>query len=560
MSDVNVTVLSKDSEGLPTASGLPPSPVPDLVLEKELGRGGMGIVYRARQTYLDRAVALKLLLTPGGPGAEEFVRRFQREAKILATLHHPHIVACYQAGLTAAGQPYLAMEFIDGPNLQQWVAQHGALSPEQGAVVIRDLALALDHAHQQGIIHRDVKPDNVLLAKKSQPLPGDSFPWTAKLVDLGLARPVTAGDMSLTRQGTIMGTPATMAPEQFDDPEGVDFRADIYGLGCILHYAVTGIPAYDATSLAQLISQKLHDPVPDPGKIRRDLPDPVRALTCALLARNRQDRPASYGELIQRCEKVALATAAAPTHHLARWFGAGVGVLVLGSAAWLLFRQPVSASPPPPVPTTVAVAPPTTPVPTLAATPGKPAVPQGQLVFGPGKSVWLFDQARRLSEWTTVGNGVWTSAEERPDAVVGTLGRTWRKIGEPLPWRITATLYLANQPKRRSDKAQLGVVLADGSTAGLTVINLGGIFHTQVNLYPADAPEAPSQTFGPHTMEAAEAVEVTLLVNDESLIASAAGPFDKTILPSPPVGLYLGAMGTKAPVEIAGLRLQTALP
>src|SRR5688572_30424987 len=208
---------------LPGAA-VPRPTIPEVELQAEIGRGGMGVVYRGRQTYLDRHVAVKLLLVDRAAADDEYVRRFQREAKILAGLSHPHIVACYSAGITSDRHPYLVMEFIDGPNLKNWIAEHGPLKPLQALRVVRELAQALGHAHQSGIIHRDVKPENVLLAKRE----GDTsdFPFQAKLVDLGLARPQgTGSDMNLTGTGQVMGTPTTMAPEQFDDPEGVDFRA-----------------------------------------------------------------------------------------------------------------------------------------------------------------------------------------------------------------------------------------------------------------------------------------------------------------------------------------------
>ena len=228
--------------------------LPDIEIERELGRGGMGIVYKGRQTYIDRPVAIKVLLRQGGPG-HSFVSRFQREAKILAKLQHQHIVTCHQAGVNDQGNCFLVMEFIDGMDLRSAIEQQGALPETAVKRLGREMAAALNHASEHGIIHRDVKPENILLQPQSPS--DDAWPWRGKLADLGLARPSQPVDNhQITASGMVLGTPATMAPEQIDQPDAVDFRADMYGLGCVLFEAATGKPAFQADSFSALIGLK----------------------------------------------------------------------------------------------------------------------------------------------------------------------------------------------------------------------------------------------------------------------------------------------------------------
>jgi tRNA A-37 threonylcarbamoyl transferase component Bud32 len=236
------------SEGQTIASGADLPKIPGITLHFELARGGMGVVYSGRQDFLDRRVAVKLLAVE--LGGESFVQRFQREAKILAGIKHPNIVSCHLAGQTDGGQSYLVMEFIDGPSLKKWIADHGPLPVPAALRLTRAVAQALAHAHSLGIIHRDVKAENILLETVTSTALDIAFPYTPKVVDLGLARASEGNaSMGLTSPGSVMGTPATMSPEQFDDPDAVDFRTDIYGLGCVLFEMLVGKPAYDAKKL-----------------------------------------------------------------------------------------------------------------------------------------------------------------------------------------------------------------------------------------------------------------------------------------------------------------------
>jgi serine/threonine protein kinase len=363
--------------GEPTAMGHdapPPSPtappaIPDVVIEAELGRGGMGVVYKGRQGYINRPVAVKLLLHSGGADGGEYVRRFQREATLLAGLNHPHIVACYQAGVTADNHCYLVMEYLDGPNLWQHVQKHGPLAEGDALGVVRAIAAALEYARGKGIIHRDVKAENILLAPSGE---GGSFPYIAKLVDLGLARPVKpAGDMSLTRQGLLLGTPATMAPEQFDDPEGIDHRADIYGLGCALFQSVTGQPAYAGNSLAQIVADKVSGDIPDPRKTRSGLSRGTSDIVAWMLAKRREERPQSYADLIARVEQVlAGGGAAAKRPPLPLLIGVA-GAVALAIGVGIALNR--GSAPPPSVAAPVTAAPAGKPQVAVGAPPADPA-------------------------------------------------------------------------------------------------------------------------------------------------------------------------------------------
>lgn len=288
----------------PEAQNAPPLPeglpkIPGISLHFEIARGGMGVVYSGRQDFLDRRVAVKLLSIE--LGGDSFVQRFQREAKILAGIKHPNIVACHMAGTTDDGQSYLVMEYIDGPSLKKWITDHGPVSVSASLRLIRATAQALGHAHQLGIIHRDVKPENILLETVTSTALDVAFPFTPKVVDLGLARSNSgSASLGLTSPGSVMGTPATMSPEQYDEPDAVDFRSDIYGLGCVFYEMLVGQPAFRARKLTEIVAQKRQPVAPNPCTENATIPPAVGALVQSMLACNREDRPRSYKELDER--------------------------------------------------------------------------------------------------------------------------------------------------------------------------------------------------------------------------------------------------------------------
>lgn len=296
--------LTSDSDTEDSPLGANAPRIPEVELLEKIGSGGQGVVYRGRQSYVEREVAVKVLAP--STWSDSFSSRFQREAKTLASLRHPNIVACYQAGTTDVGLGYMVMEYIDGPNLREWLAENGPMPRDTALRLCRDLALALDHALEAGIIHRDVKPENVLLRRLPKPADAE-FPFDVKLADLGLARSTARllGEDALTQLtpvGAVMGSPRTMAPEQFDDPDGVDHRADIYGLGCVLFHALSGQPAFQASTLTGAIKEKVSDDLPDVRDAVRDLHPGVAALVRSMMAPNAEDRPRSHAEVASACE------------------------------------------------------------------------------------------------------------------------------------------------------------------------------------------------------------------------------------------------------------------
>ncbi len=307
--------------------------IPDVTIEATLGTGGQGIVYAGKQEYLNRRVAVKLLHKHVNP---KLAQRFRREATILAGLHHPNVVTCYSAGVTADEQCFMVMEFIDGPDLQVHVKEHGPLEEPLALELVADVARALMHGLEAGVIHRDVKPQNVLLKSVSST---DGRELVAKLADLGLARFTDdqGEGMELTAQGAVLGTPTTMAPEQSDDPDGVDHRTDIYGLGCVLYWSLTGQRAFEAKSMAALYRLKTSGKGLDAIRADERLSAGSKALVVSMLAADPADRVQTYDDLLAAIDAVRAGTApklsGRPSgSRRGLWVGAG-GALALAAIA-----------------------------------------------------------------------------------------------------------------------------------------------------------------------------------------------------------------------------------
>ena len=212
-----------------------------------LGRGGMGAVYKARQVSMNRRVALKLL-PPNLARDEKFVQRFEREARAAGALSHPNIVAGIDVG-EADGFRYFAMEYVEGESVADRIGREDRLPPREAARIAAQIADALAHAHANGLIHRDIKPGNILLAANG----------TAKLCDLGLARSAGQTDHDITLAGTALGTPNYISPEQIEGHGNVDGRSDLYSLGATLYYMVAGQPPFSAPTTAKIMSMHLTD-------------------------------------------------------------------------------------------------------------------------------------------------------------------------------------------------------------------------------------------------------------------------------------------------------------
>ncbi|HIP72057.1 MAG TPA: serine/threonine protein kinase, partial [Anaerolineae bacterium] len=261
---------------------------------RHIARGGMADVYLAEDVDLQRKVALKIMLGALAAGDPQFAERFRREAITVAKLDHPNIVQVYNVGQTPAGQPYIAMQYIEGGSLQDKLQELAdrkkLLTTEQALNIARPIALALGAAHQAGIVHRDLKPANVLIRPDGTPV----------LVDLGIA--AVQGGAKLTQTGSVIGTPAYMSPEQVRGAP-LDGRADLYALGIMLYELLTGIRPFEAdSSVAILHKQVYEEPLPV-SSFRPDLSGQTLDIVTAALQKDPAHRYQSAAEMVQAIDQ-----------------------------------------------------------------------------------------------------------------------------------------------------------------------------------------------------------------------------------------------------------------
>lgn len=276
------------------------------LIQRRLGAGAMGEVYLAQRD--GRRAALKLVAKRFA-GDEAFHQRFQREIALLSRFDHANVAHAYDGG-EHDGRPWLAMEFVDGPNLQDLLAGRGPFFETEVLLLAMQVARGLQHIHAQaGLIHRDVKPDNVLVARApgGDPArllnPGD----VAKLIDFGLAKPAEEEGQGLTMTGMIMGTPNYIAPEQVACERNLTLHVDMYALGATMFHLLTGRVPFDAGSAAAVMAAHLNSPVPDPGQVVPSLSGPTRKLVMTTMAKKVSQRYADWNAFIAACEKAITA-------------------------------------------------------------------------------------------------------------------------------------------------------------------------------------------------------------------------------------------------------------
>ena len=280
---VFVRCVSPNACQKPVAEAKVPPVLGDYEILEELGRGGMGVVYKARHRRLKKLVALKVLRADWAANREA-LERFTREIEAVGRLHHANLVTATDAR-EDAGFCFLVMEFVEGQNLAALVHRCGRLPLADACEIARQVALGLEHSHRQGLVHRDIKPSNVLLA----------IDGTVKILDMGLARlqdSLTPGE-GLTCLGQVVGTPDYVAPEQARGEAPIDIRTDIYSLGCTLYYLLAGVPPFGPpyyTSPAAKIAAHLHEPFPSISTLRGDLPQPLQGVLERMVAKDRQER------------------------------------------------------------------------------------------------------------------------------------------------------------------------------------------------------------------------------------------------------------------------------
>ncbi|MFL5515297.1 MAG: protein kinase domain-containing protein [Gemmatimonadales bacterium] len=302
-------------------------------LERELGRGGMAVVYLARDLKHDRPVALKVLLPElaASLGAE----RFQREIRLAARLQHPHILAVHDSGETS-GRLWFTMPFVDGESLRDRLRREGRLPVNEALRITLDAAQALQYAHEQGIIHRDVKPENLLLTPDGNTL----------VADFGIARAADS-DEHITRGGATIGTPAYMSPEQADGAMPVDARTDVYSLAAVLYEMLAGAPPYAGTTAMSVIAKWLSEPVPSARSGRPEVPEGVDRAIRRALSRSAGERFGTMAEFARALTEdgrtgvqapgvgaMVVAPGTGTTVRPAAWAALAVVLLAAGFFAW----------------------------------------------------------------------------------------------------------------------------------------------------------------------------------------------------------------------------------
>jgi serine/threonine protein kinase len=286
-------------------------------LTERLGSGGMGEVWRARHRLLARPAAVKLI-HPERLGARDaasralFLSRFEQEARVTASLDSPHTVELYDFGASASGELFIVMELLDGVDAQSLVERFGPLPSERVAYLLMQACDSLEDAHQRGLVHRDVKPANLFVSRKGVECDflkvldfGLVKRWDTRDIEAPSSALATLPDAGMTAEGQIVGTPAYIAPEAALGANGVDHRADLYALGCVSYWLLTGLNVFEHESaLEMVVAHVTQPPAPPSSRVDRWIAPELERLTLQCLAKDPEGRPASARELRDLLSKI----------------------------------------------------------------------------------------------------------------------------------------------------------------------------------------------------------------------------------------------------------------
>jgi serine/threonine-protein kinase len=436
-----IFAAGRSPEQPPAAAEALPERIGGYRIDAMLGRGGMGAVYKGWDESLHRYVAIKVL--PGEYGRDAAARdRFLVEARALARLVHPNITQVFAAG-SEGDRPYFAMEFVDGPSARDLLREHGRIEPAEAVRIVKGVSQGLQHAQRSDIVHRDVKPGNILIASDGTP----------KITDFGLAKLVKE-DLQLTATGMVMGTPSYISPEQAKG-ERSDFRADIYSLGVTLYELVMGRPPFQADSAMTMLMKHISEPVRFPVASREAAVPPVMTgVIRRMMAKTPDARYLSYEHLITELDQIearvraqaqqaAEAPVPAPVTYSsaaggqrgASWWmlaavAAAAGVLYLGFSGRDAPQPPSVADHPPPRPSAtprVAAPPEAAPAEAPAGRPADLAVAQSFVEILDVDRVRVFGSLRNMEAGPVRDLHLEITLYNAVDAVLA------RQVIEPVP-------------------------------------------------------------------------------------------------------------------------------
>jgi serine/threonine protein kinase len=438
------------------------------ILEK-LGHGGMGQVFLCEHKIMKRRVAVKVLPTAQADQPSS-LDRFYREAKVVASLDHVNIVRAYDIDQDDSGAStlhFLVMEFVDGPNLQDVIKNHGPMDPLRACHYVRQAALGLQHAFDAaGVIHRDIKPGNVLVDRQG----------VVKILDMGLARFFHDNDDLLTKQydETVLGTADYLAPEQAIDSHNVDIRADIYSLGATFYFMLTGLPPFpDGTIAQKLVWHGTKEPAAI-RTIRPDVPAEVVAVIEKMMAK---DKAARYQKPMDVADALAPLTTTPipppPESEMPRWCAAALGLTVPSQATSTTLPKPTSGLPSPaPAARSAAPAPPRTPAPRPA-----PRAPTFETAVAPPPPVPpppATAAIRRSDVDTAESPPIWASiASETPTAASGASGT---KKYRPAPRPVSGVLRSGKPTPAATQNQRTRWLLFVAAGVVLGIVVIGAMF------------------------------------------------------------------------------------